>query len=100
MGFGWSLDLYTIIYLVYSMTELPIEDQCEILKERLIELMAEKIYPYTIPMWGNLPNESYEQNILGTRRTSIKPGKLYYKFVAKEILKESYPEIKWDGRWL
>lgn len=78
------------------MTELPIEEQLYIVKERLIELMAEKIYPYTIPMWENLSNESYEQNILGTRNTSIKPGKLYYKFVAKEILKESYPGIKWE----
>lgn len=96
MGFGWSLDLYTIIYLVYSMTELPIEEQFKMVRDLAIDLFAQKIYPFTVPAWINLPDEEYDYKPLLSTEYERRGGKLYYKSVARDALSGLFTEIEWE----
>lgn len=78
------------------MTKMPIEDQFKVVREQLIERTAEKIYPFNMPYWEHLSDNPYETSILGTTKKVSCPGKNYYRWVAKEMLAEAYPEIDWE----
>ena len=69
-----------------------LQKQITALKEIAVELKAEELYPYTMPSWEHLPEEDFQERILGTHVYREYPGKKEYRNAANRMLAEEHPE--------
>jgi hypothetical protein len=68
--------------------------QIEALKEKLVEERARRIYPYTVPMWDNLPDEDFTKRTFGGMED--RHGKAFFRLKARQQLKAEMPEVGWE----
>ena len=69
-----------------------LQKQIAALQEIAVELKAEELYPYTMPSWEHLPEEDFQERILGTHVYREYPGKKEYRNAANRMLAEEHPE--------
>ena len=68
------------------------QKQIAALQEIAIEERAAQIYPYTWPLWENLPKDEFERTILGSEKKTVMWGKDEYRQKARRQLAEEHPE--------
>lgn len=68
--------------------------QIEAMKEKLVESEARRLYPFTVPMWANLPDEDFTQRTFGGMEE--RHGKAFYRHEAHQQLKTEMPEVGWE----
>lgn len=64
-------------------------------QEMLVEVTAEKLYPFNMPNWDRLPEEDHKK-IMFSGKVEEYRGKKSYRFEAKQQLAQEFPEIDWN----
>lgn len=70
-----------------------LEAQVAALREIVVEERAEQIYPYTWPLWENLPEDEFERTIIGSEKKTVMRGKNGYRQMAREQLQAEHPGV-------
>ena len=69
--------------------------QIAALTEKLVESEARRMYPFTVPMWDNLPDEDFTKRTFGGMED--RHGKAFFRLKARQQLKAEMPEVELDG---
>jgi DNA repair exonuclease SbcCD ATPase subunit len=69
-----------------------LRSQVAALKEITIDLMAQQMYPHTMPAWEHTPEEDFQAKILGSNQMTTRNGKLAWRLAAGRLLAEEHPE--------
>ena len=68
--------------------------QIAALTEKLVESEARRMYPFTVPMWDNLPDEDFTKRTFGGMED--RHGKAFFRLKARQQLQAEMPEVEWE----